>query len=538
MKILNVSLLSLLLLLSTSCATIFLGTREKIEIKTNVQGAEVKLNEKDIQYANQPLKISKRIKKPKIEVFKEGYETQTFEFTRSLRMGWLSMKSVEYTLGGTGIMLGGLFSAIIDGDASGPILLGSGAALVIPAIVDDITKADQTFTHNELNFDLIPVPRRIEKDSLESIKCSSVNLKIKSGTDIITFYKSKNSKFIEDSKGAWQETSNIEIDEFIVQVNNSLNDLGYLVPGFKDKFKAESSHSRFMLDAEIDSIQLSEYPHTYSRSRTTDRKCKTSITWALYDNFKKEVIIENTIETTTIGNNKTFKLLLFQSLEGSLKKFIIESNFNEILYKTSYEIKEVNEGLEVIQLDNAHVASEKISGVVQSSITIDLGDVHGSGFIISKTGYALTNYHVVGEEKNVNVILSSGISLKAEVIRTHIDRDVALLKIQGSGFKPVKLNIAKALAGDEIYAIGTPGKIELGQSITKGIISGQREIEGKVFFQTDVSVSPGSSGGPIVNENNEVVGIVNSKLMGQGVEGIGFAIPIAEALEVLNLAIH
>ena len=86
-----------------------------------------------------------------------------------------------------------------------------------------------------------------------------------------------------------------------------------------------------------------------------------------------------------------------------------------------------------------------------------------------------------------------------------------------------------------MYAIGTPADQELGQTVTKGIVSGERQVEGRSFIQTDVSINPGNSGGALIDKTGMLLGVVNAKIVGRGIEGIGFAIPASRMLEVLKL---
>jgi serine protease Do len=76
---------------------------------------------------------------------------------------------------------------------------------------------------------------------------------------------------------------------------------------------------------------------------------------------------------------------------------------------------------------------------------------------------------------------------------------------------------------------------QLGQTVTRGIMSGRREFEGRAFLQTDVSINPGNSGGPLIDETGKVVGICTRKVRDSGVEGIGFAVPTSKLLEMLNI---
>ena len=86
-----------------------------------------------------------------------------------------------------------------------------------------------------------------------------------------------------------------------------------------------------------------------------------------------------------------------------------------------------------------------------------------------------------------------------------------------------------------MFAIGTPEDISLGQSVTKGIVSGKRKFEDKIYIQTDVTINSGNSGGPLLNEKGQVVGMVTMKLVGDGVEGLGFCVPSNQIMEILNI---
>jgi len=84
-------------------------------------------------------------------------------------------------------------------------------------------------------------------------------------------------------------------------------------------------------------------------------------------------------------------------------------------------------------------------------------------------------------------------------------------------------------------AIGTPASLKLGQSVSSGIVSGKRVINIQEFIQTDVSINPGNCGGPLIDQNGKVIGIVVKKIVGRDYEGLGFAIPSKLAFECLNL---
>ena len=175
---------------------------------------------------------------------------------------------------------------------------------------------------------------------------------------------------------------------------------------------------------------------------------------------------------------------------------------------------------------------------------ITRGAITGSGFIISADGYVLTNNHVIetalAENLEVKVMLYSGEEYTAEIIGGDSRSDVALLKIPGKDLPCVTLGtFAGTRVGEAIYAIGNPLG-ELTYSMTSGIISAlDRSITisnntAIDMFQIDAAINNGNSGGPIINRFGQVIGIASAKYASSGVEGLGFAIPIDDALKVVD----
>ena len=172
------------------------------------------------------------------------------------------------------------------------------------------------------------------------------------------------------------------------------------------------------------------------------------------------------------------------------------------------------------------------------------GAITGSGFIISADGYVLTNNHVIetalAENLEVKVMLYSGEEYTARIIGGDSRSDVALLKIPGKDLPCVTLGtFAGTRVGEAIYAIGNPLG-ELTYSMTSGIVSAlDRSITisnntAIDMFQIDAAINNGNSGGPILNRFGQVIGIASAKYASSGVEGLGFAIPIDDALTVVD----
>lgn len=166
------------------------------------------------------------------------------------------------------------------------------------------------------------------------------------------------------------------------------------------------------------------------------------------------------------------------------------------------------------------------------------GQSLGSGFIISKDGYLMTNHHVVDGAEEIIVRLSDHRELQAELIGSDKRSDIALLKIEAENLPVVTINQTKELkVGEWVLAIGSPFGFD--HSVTAGIVSAKgRSLprENYVpFIQTDVAINPGNSGGPLFNLDGEVVGI-NSQIYSRtgGFMGLSFAIPIGMAMNVVN----
>lgn len=155
---------------------------------------------------------------------------------------------------------------------------------------------------------------------------------------------------------------------------------------------------------------------------------------------------------------------------------------------------------------------------------------HGSGVIYKSNGHILTNAHVVKDIKNLTVVLNDGQSVAGKVLYMDEDADLAVVKIDKLGLKPITFaDESTILSGKTAIAIGTPISLSMRNSVTKGIVSGYDvALSGSHFklIQTDAAINPGNSGGPLVNAKGELIGINSSKFVSVGIDNMGFAIPI------------
>lgn len=167
----------------------------------------------------------------------------------------------------------------------------------------------------------------------------------------------------------------------------------------------------------------------------------------------------------------------------------------------------------------------------------------GSGVIIDKNGYILTNNHVVSKAARITVTLNDGRKTLAKLVGTDPDSDLAVIRINFKNTKPIEIDTKDDVkVGDVVLAIGNP--FGLGQTVTQGIVSaigrstvGINQLEN--YIQTDAAINPGNSGGALINTKGELIGI-NTGIYSRsgGHQGVGFAIPVDIALNIMQQIIR
>ena len=166
----------------------------------------------------------------------------------------------------------------------------------------------------------------------------------------------------------------------------------------------------------------------------------------------------------------------------------------------------------------------------------------GSGFVLTKDGFIVTNYHVVKDADTVKVTMYNGDEYEAKYVGGDEDYDIAVIKVEAADLQPVTLGDSDKLnVGDHVLAVGNPLG-ELTFSMSGGMVSSVNRainVSGTPFnmIQTDASINPGNSGGPMFNQYGEVVGIVSAKYSSysnSSVEGLGFAIPINDVFAMIQ----
>jgi serine protease Do len=184
-------------------------------------------------------------------------------------------------------------------------------------------------------------------------------------------------------------------------------------------------------------------------------------------------------------------------------------------------------------LTTTQIAKKVSPSVVVINGKTDSGDVLGSGFIVSKDGKIVTNLHVIRDMKNVSVQTATGdIFDSISVLATDERRDLAIVRIAGFNLSVLDLGNSDALVvGEAVVIVGSPRGLE--GTVTAGILSSVRSSgDGFKLLQTDAAVNPGNSGGPLVNDRGEAVGVVS--LILRSSQGLNFAVPINYVRGLLN----
>lgn len=227
--------------------------------------------------------------------------------------------------------------------------------------------------------------------------------------------------------------------------------------------------------------------------------------------------IENEAEKTRESATK-----FTQDLASSYDS-VYQENFIDLSKLITQQAKNFEQEIKLLQSTQDDF-SEVVKESVKSVVTVSTGNSVASGFFIHPSGYLLTNEHVIQEEQeSIQIVTHDRKTYSAQLIGKDETRDLALLKVEGI-FPFLELADSDKLeVGNKVIAIGNP--LGLSFTVTEGIVSGlDREGPNNLpeYVQTDVSLNPGNSGGPLIDVNGKVVGINNFKI--GGAESLGFSL--------------
>jgi serine protease Do len=267
-----------------------------------------------------------------------------------------------------------------------------------------------------------------------------------------------------------------------------------------------------------------------------------TIEWQVYSPLKKEVVAR----ITTNGTAK-----LERSVAGVATRLTLDaftSNVRALAAKPEFrtamnaarpardEILAPAKNDPIALSGSLAAPKRSISDSVGSVVTLLTGSGSGSGALVSDDGYIITDAHVVGDEKHIRARWPDGIETVADVIRVAKDRDIALVKTNPRDRSPLPIRRGALTPGQRVFAIGSPNGQKFQGTVSSGVVSATRTFNGLRYIQSDVSVSFGSSGGPLLDADGAVIGFTDLGIQNEGQPaGLNLFTPIGDAMDFLNL---
>lgn len=258
--------------------------------------------------------------------------------------------------------------------------------------------------------------------------------------------------------------------------------------------------------------------------------------FTLKSHYGKELLKKTVTQEERLQGSYNFEEgnVFVNLIEASAYEFIFDEEVQALVTSKEYFDLEDEASFEPISI-NSKLGSANPVDWKDGVATIISDEGHGSACVISEDGYLITNFHVVGQKDMVKVKFSNGDVTTGIVVRKQPDCDLALVKVNNTGLKFLPVAKVPTDFGDAVYVLGTPADTLLANSLFKGVLSGKRNFDGATYLQTDAKVNLGNSGGALLNANGELIGVVSSKYVGYGIEGIGFAIPAEEIQNKLKV---
>ena len=259
-----------------------------------------------------------------------------------------------------------------------------------------------------------------------------------------------------------------------------------------------------------------------------------TIDWQVYSPLKKQVVARITTSASATAGYTRIRgqqRLISGAFADNARAAGFERRFSCRPERRQTRCRRVLAGKQgkIALAGSLKAGKRPICDAVGSVVTILTGSGSGSGDLVSNDGYMLTNAHVVGDEKQVRVRWSDGIETVAEVVRVAKDRDIALIKTNSRDRDPWRSSVAPSPRARASLPSARRWARQYQGTVSSGVVSATRTIEGLRYIQSDVSITHGSSGGALLDENGAVIGIAVSGVETGGPTGINFFIPIGDA---------
>lgn len=410
-------------------------------------------------------------------------------------------------------------------------------------------------TPESVTYRLLKAPIKVE--SSLPVKCDEVKVLIEIGQKAGAFYKQTRTGKDFVKSIIW--TDDIAGNEvtWVNQINQVLEALGYDVSEYGKRVVYGAPQPSILLKAKLEKVEFEVIQSgNLLDALTTNGDCYTEMHVKFTIEHRKsgtEIYQTTKVAHVHEPNVTEFDTPLKKAFNRALHKFLADTMVIQHMQKPVTVLDELSpDGTAEAgtHADDNYILLEQPNPPAMQSktdiyqygkeavVTIMANDKHGSGAVVSPDGFIVTNDHVVAGQTIVNVRFSNGLTIPGRVVRYGQSYDLALVKVEALSLKALLLtSSADLIPGTDLLAIGTPKRTELAQTITGGILSGRRteQKNGNHYLQTDVAISPGNSGCPLLDTEGQIIGIVVSGYFQEGAENIAFAIPAEIVFSELKL---
>ncbi|MCR9256999.1 MAG: S1C family serine protease [Alphaproteobacteria bacterium] len=329
----------------------------------------------------------------------------------------------------------------------------------------------------------------------------------------------------------------LDDDRFNDIFRDSLTEANYEVVGDPDRLFGDPDLDRaeyFVAGLVVDAETTGCFPYGgFGIYSSGDGTAFLEVEWQVYDTLRRRVVLE--LDTQGSGRVEGVRAPMAEATDAAfaaaVANLLADRRFYDLLRTPGPgAAPEGLKGALALTFDaNPGVDYDTLK---YSVATIRSPNGIGSGFLIEKNLF-LTNEHVVGTAKKVRVVLEGGLEVDGRVTSRNPVRDVATVEVEIEG-RPLSIATTRPKVGDDVFSIGTPLDEKLAGTLRRGIVSAERRYDNLTFLQADVGLNPGNSGGPLLDNKGNVVGVAVSGVMIFGSQqGLNFFIPIEDALSAI-----
>ncbi len=541
----KITALLLAVLMLNSCVTVFLAKKQKVTFKTSSEDAVIYLDNEKI---GEGTSVTKKIEKGTVRNVTIVYGDEYLQKNEVL-VPQRKKSPGYYVCQGLNVPFIAVFYGLY--------------AMVLDAKIPKAHKYDKVNS-----FTAAPQKRPTRSEDSKYIYLSNISLDIEDIEDKILWHsgmintdletavvdaeaaslKAKQKQELKEAKKKKRKKNK----EYLVEEKKDLKLEDVIFTGDLQRELYEGGYmdtvnnvfidnnNTVILEGKISKIDLFKIAPNKTGWAGNIYRARTEMKWYIKNTYGE---IVDSISDQSVSEHFAYSDDIIKKTVGNSVTQSFNTLFAKKAFKENYKIvTDFNAGLEASKLNMPNSRVKDKRDAVQASVIVKTENGHGSGFAITNDGYIVTNYHVLIDRnkgtrvKDITVIDSEGNEMKGTLEKYNKFRDVALIKVDSKfkkAFYPASEKSFRVM--DDVYTIGAPKSITLGQSIAIGLISNERKVNNNDLIQLNMSINSGNSGGPIFDGKGRLHGVVVSKLIGENTEGVSFAIPSYKLADYLNL---